>query len=136
MTDTKACRVCGAEKPTAVVRETTVDPIAPLRAEVCRTCEFVQNHSLPDDRCAQCGESVKVGFSLELEYPLGEAELPAFIAVTLCDDCASWVACDIAYGGVDADEEAHDQYIDLIDREMALQREAEERARCDGGRDE
>lgn len=111
------CAVCGADKPASMVTQTTVAPIAPLQADICAVCQFVQDHALPDGVCDQCGDAVDPGFSIELEYPLGEAGLPAFRAGTLCGDCAAWIASDIAYRSVDADPESKQTFRDLIDAE-------------------
>ncbi|MBV0900173.1 hypothetical protein [Haloarcula salina] len=112
---TAECDICGAAKPAGMVDRTTVDPIAPLEADICAVCQFVQNHALADGVCDECGDPAEPGFSIELEYPLGEANLPAFSAWELCGDCVSWIASDIAYRGVDADPEAKETYVDLID---------------------
>jgi len=119
------CAICGAEKPAGMVSRTTVDPIAPLEADICAVCEFVQNHALPDDVCMQCGDPADPGFRIELEYPLGEAGLPALKTGALCGDCAGWIASDIAYRGLDADPEAKTAWRELIDAERE-QRPAEE----------
>jgi len=112
---TTECAICGEEKH--AVEWTTVDPIAPLEADICAVCQFVQNHALPDDVCMECGDPVESGFYIELEYPLGEADLPARTAGTLCGDCSAWIASDIAYRGVQADPGAKERFHELIDAE-------------------
>jgi hypothetical protein len=112
---TEECDICGVAKDT--IERTTVPPIAPLEADICAVCQFVQAHALPDDVCDECGDPVDPGFSIELEYPLGEADLPALTAGVLCGDCAGWIASDIAYRGVQADPEAKATFRELVDAE-------------------
>ncbi|MDQ2072826.1 hypothetical protein RBH20_09795 [Haloarcula sp. H-GB4] len=114
---TVECDICGANKPAEMVDRTTVQPITPLKADICAVCQFIQNHALPDDVCDQCGAPVDTGFGIELEYPLGEADLPALKTGRLCGDCAAWIGSDIAYRGLKADPDAHEQWLDLIDAE-------------------
>ena len=122
---TAECDVCGVAKPAGMVERATVGPIAPLEADICTVCQFVQDHALPDGVCDECGDPVDPGFSIELEYPLGEAELPAFKAGVLCGDCASWIASDIAYRGVQADPEASERFGELVDAEDERRTELE-----------
>ena len=114
---TQPCDICGAEKPASMVTQTTVGPIAPLEASICAVCRFVQDHTLPDGVCDQCGDAVDSGFAIELEYPLGEAGLPAFKARALCGDCVAWITSDIAYRSVDADPESKQTFRDLVEVE-------------------
>lgn len=120
----EACDVCGAEDRPA--ERTTVDTIAPLEADVCEVCQLVQDHSMADGRCAQCGDELDgVGFHLEIEFPLGAADLPANVVVDLCGDCAAWVGHHINYRGVQADEAAHARYLELIEAAEPLSADRE-----------
>lgn len=118
------CDVCGAEKHPSLLDETSVATIAPMEATVCKACQHVQDHELPEDCCMQCGDSIGTGFYLEVEFPLGAAALPGFMSGTLCGECASWIACDINYDGVSADEDAHERHLELIERDRELPAEA------------
>lgn len=124
MTETTTCDVCGGEKPAAHVDRTTVETIAPMEADVCRACQHVQDFELPEDVCMQCGDPIETGFYFEVEFPLGVAALPGFMSGTLCGDCASWMACDINYDAVQADDEAREQHLEILDEER-------EAAKCD-----
>ena len=117
MPDRQECDVCGAAKPREFVEHTTVAPIDPAEADVCRACQLVQDHELPDDVCMQCGDPLDTGFAIDLEFPLGPANLPGHLSGTLCGDCAAWIACDINYDAIDADGEAHETFIELLDAE-------------------
>lgn len=121
----QVCDICDIEKPASMVDRRTVDAIAPLKANVCDACYHVQTHSLGDGRCMQCGDAVGIGFEIELEFSLGAAELPGRIAGKLCGDCAGWVATDINYDGLDADDGARAQLVDLLDEEKARMNELE-----------
>jgi len=124
--DTQVCDICDAEKPAEMVERTTVETIAPLEADICRACQHVQNHENGDGQCMQCGDDVSPGFYFEVEFPLGAAELPGMLAGQLCGDCAGWVACDINYNGIDADEDASERLTDIIDEETQRMNELEE----------
>ncbi|WP_225336362.1 hypothetical protein [Halomicrobium urmianum] len=123
--DTQVCDICDAEKPAEMVERTTVETIAPLEADICRACQHVQNHEMGDGQCMQCGDDVSPGFYFEVEFPLGAAGLPGMLAGQLCGDCAGWVACDINYNGIDADEDASDQLTTIIDEETRRMNELE-----------
>ncbi|WP_136690053.1 hypothetical protein [Halorhabdus amylolytica] len=123
MPDRQECEVCGAEKLPEMVDHTTVAPIAPLEADICRACQLVQDHDLPEGVCMQCGDPVETGFPIELEFPLGPADLPGRLTGILCGDCAGWIACDINYDAIDADEEAHEAFIEVLEKKR--EREAE-----------
>lgn len=125
MPDVQTCAVCGAEKPADVVEQTTVAPIAPIEADICRACQHVQDHSLPRDACMKCGDALSPGFRIDIEYPLGSADLPGRLTGSLCGDCASWIACEIKYEAIDADEDAHSEYMELLDEEYELRSELE-----------
>ncbi|MDS0220877.1 hypothetical protein NDI54_05850 [Haloarcula sp. S1AR25-5A] len=114
---TEECDICGAAKPAGMVERTTVPPIAPLEADICAVCQFTQEHTQPDGVCMECGEPVDPGFSIELEYALGEADLPALKTGQLCGDCSSWVASDISHRGLMNDDEARETYRELVDAE-------------------
>jgi hypothetical protein len=43
----------------------------------------------------------------------------------LCGDCAGWVACDINYNGIDADEDASERLTSIIDEETQRMNELE-----------
>jgi hypothetical protein len=128
MPDVQTCDVCGAEKPADMVERTTVDTIGPMEADVCATCRQVQDHQLPDDVCMKCGDELEAGSYLEIEFPLGAAELPGHIAGYLCGDCAAWIAHRINYSGIDADDEAYEEYLDRIKEEDRRLRAPEESA--------
>jgi len=117
--DTLACDACGAEKPAEFVDHTTVPDIAPLEVDICRSCQFTQQHTPAPGTCAECGDAVDAGFSIELEYPLGPADLPARKVATLCGDCAAWIACDINHRGVQNDEPARERLHAVIEAETA-----------------
>lgn len=117
---TQQCDVCGADKPAEMVDRTAVPAIAPLEADVCRPCQLVQDHALPDGACMECGADLDgAGFEIELEHPLGPANLPALKVGTLCGECAGWIASDINYRGLRADDEAHAAFVDVLDEETA-----------------
>lgn len=122
---TQECDVCGAEKPASLIDRTTVEPIEPMEADICRVCQHVQDHELPDERCMKCGDEISSKCYLEVHYPLGPADLPAMLTGTLCGDCAGWVACDINYDGIDADDDAHETYVALLDEENEQRKELE-----------
>lgn len=107
----QTCDICGGDdRP---VERTTVATIAPLKADLCPVCAHVQDHQMPEDRCAQCGDEIGTGFHLEVEFQLGD-DLPANLAVDLCQDCAGWVAHRVNYRGVENDEDAHAEYCRLV----------------------
>jgi formate dehydrogenase maturation protein FdhE len=120
---TRTCDVCGGEKPAEMVEQTTIKPLEPLEITACEICQHVQNHSLSDHQCMQCGADIDIGFGIELEYPLGPDDLPAFMSGQLCGECAGWIASDINYEGIDADEKANDHLCDLLDAQRARLRE-------------
>lgn len=119
------CQICGGEKPVDMVDRTTVATIAPMEADICESCQLVQDHELPEDVCMKCGDDLDIGFSIEVEFPLGAADLPARIEGTLCGDCAGWVGCEINYEAVDADEDVFDELIATLDREQERLSETE-----------
>ncbi|MDS0284749.1 hypothetical protein [Haloarcula onubensis] len=119
------CDICGGPKPPEMVDRTTVRTIDPMQADICAACQLVQDHSLPDDACMQCGETLDAGYYLELEFPLGAAGLPGRIAGSLCGDCAGWIACDINYEGLDADDETKTEFVDVVDEETDRLKELE-----------
>ncbi|MWG36595.1 hypothetical protein [Halomarina oriensis] len=123
--DTQVCDVCDAEKPAGMVERTTVETIAPLEADICRACQHVQNHDNGDGQCMQCGDDVSPGFYFEVEFPLGAAELPGMLAGQLCGECAADMACDVNFSGVDADEDAHERLIEILDEETRRMNELE-----------
>ncbi|ERH03260.1 MAG: hypothetical protein A07HR60_00958 [uncultured archaeon A07HR60] len=114
---TRVCDVCDAEKPAEMAERTTVETIAALEADICRACQHVQDHEMGDGQCMQCGDDVSPGFYFEVKFPLGAAELPGMLGGQLCEDCAGWVACDINYNGIDADEDASDHLTTILDEE-------------------
>ena len=59
--DTLACDACGAEKPAEFVDHTTVPEIAPLEVDICRSCQFTQQHTPAPGTCAECGDAVDAG---------------------------------------------------------------------------
>lgn len=117
---TQHCEVCGVERPAAFVDHTTVKPIAPAAADICRVCQHVQTHDPGEQRCLQCGTDAAAGFTITIAFPLGVAALPAERTGALCGDCASSLACEITYDGVDADDDASQRLSDLIDAEHRL----------------
>lgn len=125
---TQECDVCGGEKPAEMVERTTVAPIDPMEADICRACQHVQDHELEDGRCIQCGDDLSSEFYIEVHFELGPAELPGMIAGQLCGDCAGWVACDITYDGVRADDEAYEEHIEILDEETQRLKEIENAA--------
>jgi hypothetical protein len=119
------CAICGGEKPADLIDETTVEPIEPMTADICRSCQIVQDHEPPEGVCMQCGDDVDPGFHIEVEYPLGAAGFLALKTGSLCGDCAGWVACDINYQGIGADEDAHDELLAALEEETEQLREME-----------
>jgi hypothetical protein len=119
----RGCDICGEDKPAEMVSRTTLPEIAPLRVDVCWVCEFAHQYTSPEGVCAECGERVDdevgVGYSIEIEYPLGEADLPAHKSAHLCGDCADWKAGDITHRGVSNDDVAGPRLGRLIDEEYA-----------------
>ena len=93
--ETQACDICDGNKPAEMIERTTVEPIAPLEADICRPCQRVQTHDADDGHCMQCGDAVSPGCYIEVEFPLGAAALPGRLAGQLCGDCAASVACGI-----------------------------------------
>ena len=124
MAEPVACAICGAERPAELVEETTVATIKPMKADICAACQLVQDHTLADAVCMQCGADADPGFYIELEFPLGVAELPGRLTGGLCGDCAAEIACRINYEGVDADPEAKEELTALID-EVADRRQTQ-----------
>ena len=114
---TQECAICGAAKPARMVERTTVAPIAPRDAATCRACQHVQNHTLGEGRCMQCGEAVSPGFAIELAFPLGAAALPGTLAGQLCGDCADALAGDITDAALAADEAASDRLAAILAEE-------------------
>lgn len=114
---TQVCAICDAEKPAEMVDQTTVDPIAPREAAICRACQHVQNHEMGDGQCMQCGAAVSSGWHFEVAFPLGAAELPGMLAGQLCGACAAEIASDVNFFGVEADDAAHEQLIEILDEE-------------------
>lgn len=114
---TQVCDVCGGKKPAEMVDHVSVDTIAPFEADICEACQHVQNHRLDEGQCMQCGDEIGLGFHIEVEFPLGEANLPGMLAGELCGDCADWIACDINYESVDADEAASEELLNILDEE-------------------
>jgi len=115
----RECDVCGADQPASMVDRTTVSEIAPLQADICWSCQFVHEHTPRKGTCAQCGDALDEdypgnGFPIEIEFPLGAAELPAFKSAKLCGDCAAWIASDINHRGVHNDPVADDRHLRLI----------------------
>ncbi|AKU09895.1 hypothetical protein [Haloferax gibbonsii] len=123
---TKMCEICGGEKPAEMVDHVSVDTIAPFEADICAACNHVQNHWLDEGQCMQCGDEIGRGFHIEVKFPLGESGLPGMLAGELCGDCAGWVACDINYESVDADEDAHKQLIEILNEEKRRMNKLEE----------
>jgi len=124
------CGICGGEHPADMLDRTTVPEIAPLQEDVCWTCQFVYEHTPREGTCAQCGDPLDedypgTGFPIELEYPLGAADLPAYKSAKLCGDCAAWIASDINFRGVSNDPVASDRFSRLIDEESARLNELE-----------
>jgi hypothetical protein len=120
------CDICGGEKPAEMVSRTTLPEIAPLQADVCWVCEFSHEHTPAEGVCHECGECLNGGgFSIEIEYPLGVADLPARKTATLCGDCAEWTASDITHRGVGNDDVAGPRLGRLIDEEAARLRDLE-----------
>lgn len=118
MPERQECDVCGGEKPAPMVERTTVKPIEPVEADICETCQLVQNHGFPDDACMQCGAALPDGgHYIEVEYPLGAADLPARLAGSLCGECAGWIGCDLQYEGLRADDDASEEFVAIQDRE-------------------
>lgn len=133
---TQECDVCGGEKPAEMVERTTVETARAIEADVCLACQFVQNHELEDGRCMQCGDEIPSGFYLEVHFPLGPAELPGMIAGQLCGDCAGWVACDINYDAVDADEGASEKLVEILDEETRRMKELKSAAEAENPQEE
>lgn len=111
------CEICGDEPPADLLEETTVATIAPMRATLCTVCQLVQDHTLPDDVCMECGDELDERFYIEIEYPCGVADLPARLAGNLCGDCAEVIGSQINYRGVQADDEAAQRFADLVDEQ-------------------
>lgn len=106
------CDVCGADdRP---VERTTAETSAPLEVDMCPVCAHVQGFEQPEGRCLQCGDAVDPGHYVEVEFPLGKAELPARIAGHLCGECAGWIGHRLNYHGVENDAEAHAEYCRLL----------------------
>ncbi|MFW6435607.1 MAG: hypothetical protein ACOCY1_04430, partial [Halovenus sp.] len=98
MCNRKHCDICGGEKPAELIDHTTVETIAPMEADICRSCQHVQNHELPDGDCMKCGSELDARFYMEVEYPLGGDDLLARLSGALCGECAGWIGTDISYG--------------------------------------
>ncbi|PHQ45122.1 hypothetical protein DJ68_14570 [Halorubrum sp. C3] len=120
MCELQQCEVCGGEKPAELIDHTTVETIAPLEADICQSCQHVQNHELPEDGCMKCGRDLEDSFYMEVEFPLGPEDLPARLSGSLCGDCAGWVGTEINYEAIDADEEAFQELIRLLDKQHEL----------------
>lgn len=123
--ETQVCDICDVEKPAEMVKRTTVETIAPLEADICQTCQHVQNHDIGEGRCMKCGDEVSPGFYFEVEFPFGAVQLPGVLAGQLCKDCAGWVASDINYNGIDADEDASERLTAILDEEKRRLNELE-----------
>jgi len=118
---TRECDLCGAEHPADMVNRTTVPEIAPFRADVCWTCQFVHEHTPREGTCAQCGDTLDegypgTGYSIEIEYPLGVGDegLPAHKSAKLCGECAAWIGSDINHRGITNDPVASERYSRFI----------------------
>lgn len=125
MPERQRCEVCGAEKPADMVDRTTVATVGALELDVCETCQLVQNHELPEDVCMKCGDDVDGGFYMEVEYPIGPSGALGQRSGTLCGDCAGWIGCRIAYQSLDADDDAREAHVELLDEEHERHIESE-----------
>ena len=105
--ETQVCDICDGDKPAGMVERTTIEPIAPLEADICRPCQRVQTHDTDDGHCMQCGDTVSPRCYAEVEFPLGAAALPGRLAGQLCGDCAASVACGINDNSSTDDETRH-----------------------------
>lgn len=132
MCDLQKCDICGGDKPADMVNRTTLPSIDPIEVDVCRVCEIVQKYEHPDDVCRKCGDDIGTGFSIEIEYPLGTGEFPARLSGSLCADCAGWIGHNITYHSIESDEEACDEWVDVIREQRRRLSELEAQEGNDG----
>jgi len=125
MAEVIQCDICGGELPAALVEETTAATIAPLEAAMCEVCQLVQDHTQPDGNCIECGDAVASGHYIEIEFPCGVADVPARVSGSLCGKCAADHAFRINYRSVENDEDAGEQYTDLVDKQAQARRKLE-----------
>ena len=120
------CDICGGELPADMITTTTVATIDPLEADICEVCRLAQDHSQPDGHCIECGDAVDTGCYIEIEYPCGVADIPGRVCGSLCGECAADHAFRINYRGVENDEEASEQYTELVEKQSQARRELQE----------
>lgn len=123
---TKTCEICGGEKPASMVDWTTVEPIEPLKADICRACQLVQDREPDRDECMQCGDEIGTGCYCEVEFPMGVSGLEARVAGYICGDCAEWIGTDIKYDSLDADPEASERLVEILDEEQRRMKQLED----------
>lgn len=119
-TSLQECDVCGAEFHPDDVEHTAVATTAPIALDVCRSCQFVQNHDPGPDHCYSCGEALDgtTPFYVEVEYPLGVNGVLATLSAGLCGECAGWIAFRIHREPVAPDgSDAQRKWSDLVEEQ-------------------